>query len=293
MGNITTAPTAVALGLFDGVHLGHRRILERISGQKKNGLIPCVFTFAAESVSFKHEAALEYLYPTAQKCCLLQECGMERIYHPPFSQVCNMDGETFVQEILLHRFSAAHVCCGADFRFGRAAAWNAQDLQEFGTKYGFSVEIAEDVCQDGQPVSSSRIRTLLRNGELAQANLLLGSPYTIAQTVSHGAQLGRTIGFPTINQVFAERQLVPKFGVYASETIVDGVKYPSLTNIGMKPTVNYDGMPLAETYLIGFAGDLYGKRLPVSLRRFLRQEMKFDSLETLTAQMQQDLQECR
>ena len=113
------------------------------------------------------------------------------------------------------------------------------------------------------------------------------------QEVVHGAQLGRTIGFPTLNQVFAEGQLVPKFGVYASKTCVDGVDYPSLTNIGMKPTVQYDGLPLAETYVIGYAGDLYGKVVPVSLLRFLRPEQKFASVEELTAQMQRDLASCR
>ncbi len=293
MGTIASEPTAAALGLFDGVHLGHRRVLALARAQAANGLKPCAFTFEAESIATKRGTTLQYLYPTAHKCSLLKECGMERVYHPPFAQIREMDGEEFVQKILLHRFSAQYVCCGEDFRFGRNAAWNVQDLQNFGAQYGFAVEIAEDVCADGQRVSSTRIRQLLQNGEIGQANALLGAPYTIVQTVTHGAQLGRTIGFPTINQVFAEGQLVPKFGVYASETNVDGVIYPSLTNVGRKPTVQYDGMPLAETYIIGYAGDLYGTQLPVSLRRFLRPEMKFDSVEALTAQMQRDLQECQ
>lgn len=293
MGRISLVPTAVALGMFDGVHLGHRHVLALVREQANNGLTPSVFTFATESVGIKHDAALDFLYPTEQKCSLLKECGMQRIYHPPFADICGMEGEEFVQKILVQRFSAAYVCCGKDFRFGRKAAWNVQDLQKFGAQCGFAVRIAEDVLHNGRPVSSSRIRAHLLNGEIAQANMLLGSPYTIEQTVTHGAQLGRTIGFPTINQVFAEGQLVPKFGVYASETVVDGVTYPSLTNVGRKPTVRYDGLPLAETYIIGFAGDVYGKQLPVSLRRFLRPEMKFDSIEALTAQMQRDLQECR
>ncbi len=290
---ISLVPTAVALGLFDGVHLGHRRVLELVHAQRKNGLKPSVFTFATESVGVKHNTALNYLYPTPQKCRILQDCGMEWISHHPFAEVCDMDGETFVQKVLIERFSAAYVCCGRDFRFGRNAAWNVQDLQKFGQQYGFTVELAEGVLFDGQPVSSSRIRMHLKNGEIAQANALLGAPYTIEQEVVHGAQLGRTIGFPTINQVFAEGQLVPKFGVYASETTVDGVKYPSLTNIGMKPTVDYDGMPLAETHLIGFAGDVYGNVLSVSLERFLRTEQKFASVAELTAQMQRDLEQCR
>ena len=289
MGRISLVRTSAALGLFDGLHLGHRHVLERVREQEKNGLLPSVFTFAAESVSIKHGTALEYLYPTEQKCRLFKEYGIQRIYHPPFADICNMDGEEFVQRILVQRFSAAHVCCGQDFRFGRKAAWNVQDLQKFGEQYGFAVEIAEDVLMDGQPVSSSRIRLHLISGEIERANLLLGAPYTIEQTVTHGAQLGRTIGFPTINQVFAEGQLVPKFGVYATETIVDGVKYPSVTNIGMKPTVNYQGRPLAETHIIGFQGDLYGRTLQVRFKRFIRPEQRFGSVEELQAQLCKDM----
>ncbi len=289
---ISIVPTAVALGFFDGVHLGHRRVLELVHAQSENGLKPTVFTFATESVGIKHDTSLNYLYPTAQKCGILHALGMERVFHPPFAEVCSLRGEEFVREILLNRFSAAYVCCGRDFRFGKEAAWNVQDLQAFGAQYGFAVEIAEDVLYDGQPVSSSCIRRCLLEGDIARVNALLGAPYTIEQEVVHGAQLGRTIGFPTLNQVFAEGQLVPKFGVYASETIVDGVKYPSLTNIGMKPTVNYDGMPLAETYVVDFAGDLYGKTLQVALHQFLRGERKFASVAELTAQMQRDLHEC-
>ncbi len=289
MGKISLMTSAVALGMFDGVHLGHRGVLEFVRKQKQNGLKPSVFTFATESVGVKHDASIRYLYPTDQKCRLLQKCGMERIYHPPFAEVCDMTGEEFVKTILVHRFSAGYVCCGRDFRFGRGAACTADDLRRFGERYGFTVQIAEDVLMDGQPVSSSRIRQYLLNGEIEQANALLGAPYTIEQIVVRGAQLGRTIGFPTINQVFAEGQLVPCFGVYASESTVDGVTYPSLTNIGIKPTVHYDGQPLAETHLIGAKGDFYEKTVSVSLLRFLRPEMKFSSVEELTAQMQRDL----
>ncbi len=290
---ISLKPSAVALGLFDGVHLGHRRVLELVLAQRENGMKPSVFTFATESVGVKHDAALDYLYPTTQKCRILQDCGMEWISHHPFAEVCDMEGEEFVRNILVDRFSAAYVCCGRDFRFGRKAAWNVQDLRKFGENYGFAVQTVDDVCVDGKTVSSSRIRELLHNGEVSRAQVLLGAPYTIELAVVHGAQLGRTIGFPTMNQVFAQGQLVPKFGVYASRTLLDGTVYPSITNVGRKPTVQYDGRPLAETYVIGAKGDFYGKTIPVSLLQFIRSEQKFDSLEALTAQMQRDLEIAR
>ncbi len=290
---ISLMPSAVALGLFDGVHLGHRRVLELVLAQKVNGMRPSVFTFATESIGVKHDAALDYLYPTEQKCAMLRECGMEHISHHPFAEVCDMEGEEFVQKILVHRFSAGYVCCGEDFRFGRNAAWNVQDLRRFGEQYGFAVQLAEAVRVDGETVSSSRIRELLHSGEVSHAAKLLGAPYTIAQEVVHGAQLGRTIGFPTMNQVFAQGQLVPKFGVYASRTVLDGVSYPSITNVGRKPTVQYDGRPLAETYVIGAKGEFYGKTIPVALLGFIRPERKFDSLAALTAQMHKDLEIAR
>lgn len=290
---ISLMPSAVALGLFDGVHLGHRRVLELVLAQKSNGMRPSVFTFATESVGVKHDAALDYLYPTEQKCAMLRECGMEHIAHHPFAEVCDLEGEEFVQKILVQRFSAAYVCCGEDFRFGRDAAWNVQDLCRFGAQYGFSVQLADAVRVDGETVSSSRIRVFLHSGEVSHAAKLLGAPYTIAQEVVHGAQLGRTIGFPTMNQVFAQGQLVPKFGVYASRTVLDGISYPSITNVGRKPTVQYDGRPLAETYVIGAKGDFYGKTIPVALLDFIRPEQKFESLEALTAQMHKDLEIAR
>ncbi len=290
---VSLMPSAVALGLFDGVHLGHRRVLALVQAQKQNGMRPSVFTFATESVGVKHDAALDYLYPTEQKCAMLRECGMEYISHHPFAEICELGGEEFVRKILVQRFAAGYVCCGEDFRFGRNAAWDVEDLRRFGRSYGFAVQTAQPVSVDGETVSSSRIREFLQNGEVSRAEKLLGLPYTIALEVVHGAQLGRTIGFPTMNQVFAHGQLVPKFGVYASRTVIDGVSYPSVTNVGRKPTVQYDGRPLAETYVIGAKGDFYGRTIPVALLDFIRPERKFDSLDALTAQLHRDLETAR
>ena len=153
------------------------------------------------------------------------------------------------------------------------------------------MHVIEDVMKDNIKISSTEIRNLLLNGEIEKANQFLGQPYQIWQEVTHGAQLGRTIGFPTVNQLFEEGQLVPKFGVYASETTLpDGRKFHSLTNIGIKPTVKYAGLPLAETYLKDFSGNLYGERITVQLFRFIRPEKKFTSVKALTEQMTKDLQ---
>jgi riboflavin kinase/FMN adenylyltransferase len=279
--------TAVALGLFDGVHLGHRAVLGTASEQKKNGLIPCAFTFPPESAANKGAAG--YIYSENEKNFILEhDCGIKRVFSPCFADICGMDGETFAKDILCGEMNAAFVCCGNDFRFGKAASCGIDELRRFGEKLGFTVKTVEDVFCDEERVSSTLIRELLAAGELEKANKLLGQPYIIMKNVSRGAQLGRTIGFPTANQIFDEGQLVPRFGVYASKTFANGKWYPSITDIGMKPTVNYGGSPLAETYIHGFTGDLYGSPVQVVLCAFIRPEMKFGSVEELKKQISAD-----
>ena len=283
-----TDRTAAALGLFDGVHLGHRAVLQKAAYQRQNGLIPAAFTFQPGLASFK--GAGGYLYPESLKEQILrEECGIREILAPAFAQIAALSGEDFVRDILCERLHTAFVVCGEDFRFGKNAAWDASDLRRFGTQYGFDTEIVGAVCSEGEPVSSSRIRSLLENGDIAAANTLLGVPYRILGEIVHGAHLGHTIGFATINQSFAEGQLVPCFGVYASETRTPGGWMQSIANIGIKPTVGYTGLPLAETHILGYSGDLYGQALEVILTDFLRGEQKFDSLETLQLQLRSDI----
>ena len=279
--------TAAALGLFDGVHLGHRAVLGAAAEQEKNGLVPCAFTFPPESAANK--GAVGYIYSEYEKNFILEhDCGIKRVFSPRFADICGMDGETFAQEILCGEMNAAFVCCGNDFRFGRGASCGVDDLRRFGKKYGFEVRTVDDVFCGEERVSSTLIRSLLTDGSLGRANELLGKPYTIIKEVSRGAQLGRTIGFPTANQIFGEGQLVPRFGAYASKTYACGKWYPSITDIGVKPTVSYGGAPLAETYIYGFSGDLYGSPLQVMLCQFIRPEMKFGSVEELKAQISAD-----
>lgn len=281
-------PAAVALGLFDGVHQGHRAVLQAALRQKKNGLVPSAFTFHPALVTRK--GASGYIYPTDLKTWILeQECGMERIYAPPFDLVSGLSGDEFAKTILRGRMGAAYVACGQDFRFGKDARWDTQDLQQLGEKYGFAVEVVDEVRLGGEVIASRDIRSLLENGDLKAANQRLGSPYMLRSEVQHGDELGAVIGFATINQHFEEGQLVPKFGVYASETYTPDGWYRSITNIGVKPTVDYEGAPLAETHIIDYAGDLYGQSVQVILTKFMREEQKFSSVDALVDQMSRDL----
>ena len=279
--------TSVALGLFDGVHLGHRAVLKTAAAQKMNGLTPCAFTFPPESTAGKNA---EYIYSDKEKQMLLtSSCDIAKIFSPQFSEICMMDGDTFARSILRKELNAAYVACGKDFRFGKDAAWGIDELAGFGRKYGFTVQAVDDVCCGNERVSSTAVRKLLQKGELRRANLFLGEPYMIMKEISSGAQLGRTIGFPTANQLFSKGQLVPAYGVYASRTLYEGKWYPSMTNIGIKPTVSYGGAPLAETYISGFSGDLYGKTLTLNLLQRLRDERKFRNLDELQAAIAADV----
>lgn len=281
--------TAVALGLFDGVHLGHRAVLKMACEQSGNGLIPAVFTFDPQSVSYKSGADQGYIYGQRQKQMLLCDCGVRCFYSPTFEKIKNFSGESFVKRVLKQRLNALYVCCGNDFRFGAGASCGVDDLRAFGKMYGFEVQVADDVRIGDSIVSSSEIRRRLSSGDVAGANELLGKPYTISGTVVDGNHIGRTIDFPTINQNFSQGQLVPAYGVYSAETVIDGKSFRAVTNIGVKPTIDGERSPLAETHILGFSGDLYGRQLEVALTGRIRPERKFASLDELRAQISRDI----
>ncbi len=280
--------TSAALGIFDGVHTGHRAVIANAAKHRIDGAEPCVFTFSPDTALFK--GADGFIYGECEKNQIIgKSCGVEKIYSESFADICSLDGESFVKEILCGKLNVAYVSCGRDFRFGKGASCGAEELAQFGKKYGFETETADDVCVSGERVSSTLIRRLVKDGEMEKAAEYLGEPYAIFKKVTHGAQLGRTIGYPTANQVFEKGQLVPRFGVYASKVYIDGKCFSAMTNVGIKPTVDYDGMPLAETYIDGFNGDIYEKNIHTALIRFIRPEMKFSSLGELKNQIAEDI----
>ena len=286
--------SAVALGLFDGIHLGHRAVLNLAIEQEKNGYIPYVFTFNPAMASKKSKGEYGYIYNHIDKYHMLYDSGFKsHIVSVSFDEICSLSGEEFVENILIGELNAGVVCCGDSFRFGENASCGVRELREFGEKYGFEVCIAGNVVYDGEIVSSTAIRNMLLEGDTVRAGKFLGEPYTIRGEVVHGAELGRTIGFPTINQVFSKGQLVPKYGVYASRVKIDGRYYGGMTDIGKKPTVDYKGTPLAETHIIDFSGDLYGKKVYTEILEFVRPEQKFDSVDKLKQQNAQDMEKIK
>lgn len=283
---------AVALGIFDGVHLGHRRVMKITADTADSGFLPSAFTFRSDTIRQKQGRSLEYIYTDENKKRIIGSLGINEVFSEDFSSLKGLSGEEFVREILLKRLNTGTAVCGGDFRFGHNAMCGADDLVRFGKDYGFAAIIVPEERLNGERVSSRCIRELLLDGDVKGASVLLGDCYSIFAEVVKGAQLGRTIGFPTINQLFGEGQLVPACGVYASTAVIDGKRFPAMTNIGVKPTVGYGGAPLAETYIHGFSGDLYGKCFPVELKKFIRPERKFGSLDELKNQINADVEQC-
>jgi len=181
-----------------------------------------------------------------------------------------------------------HVSCGWNFRFSKNAGAGTDDLQRICSEYGIGVSIIPPVEMGGQAVSSTRIREAIRNGDILSANQMLGYDLTYQLEVVEGAKLGRTLGFPTINQIIPADCVLPKFGVYKSRVKIDENEYTGITNIGIKPTVSTGNVPLIETHIPGFNMDLYGQTVRVSLQKFIREEKKFSSLEELKTQIQSD-----
>ena len=285
--------TAVALGMFDGVHIGHRAVFERAESFDEHGAEAAVFTFDSESLGDKHGKSYRYVVPNSLKLDMIRQAGIENIFCADFSGLKDYEPEEFAKVVLAGWMNAAKVVCGRDFRFGKGAAGDVPALKEYGKKYGFEVSTVDPVVVDGNVVSSSRIRELLSEGDVKKANALLGYSYKIKRSVEDGNHIGRTIDFPTINQSFDEGQLIPAYGVYATSVVIDGKQYDAITNIGVKPTVEKDCRPLAETHILGFSGDLYGKMLEVSFSDFLRPERKFDSLDALKKQIYMDIENRR
>ena len=199
----------------------------------------------------------------------------------------SMTPEAFIQEILVERMDAKLICVGEDFRFGCGRRGNVEMLDEYASKYGYELCVFPKICEDGEVISSTRIRRELAEGKIETANRLLGDPYFVSGEVVHGNALGRTIGMPTANLVPGSQKLLPVYGVYASRVEVDGKIYAGVTNVGVKPTVGASQANV-ETTLLHFDGDLYGKQMKVYFLYFLRPEQRFESLDALKAQMAYD-----
>lgn len=264
--------SAIALGNFDGLHIGHMEVIRAVTGHK--GLRPAIFTFQDNT----HRNPM--LCTFEDKETLLIQAGVELLYTVPFAEVRSVTAETFFKKILIEKCRAKLLSCGRDFHFGKGALGDVPMLRRLCEEAGVALRVLPYVEMGGLRVSSTRIRKALEDGDVEKANGMLGRPFGFELEVIHGNHIGRGLGTPTINQALPEGFILPKFGVYASVAEVDGTAYCGVTNIGVKPTVGSDQV-LSETFMPGFSGDLYGRRVRLHIYGFIRPERKFDSLQEM------------
>ncbi len=268
--------TAIALGAFDGLHLGHKSVIDEVLKSEYNS---SVFTFV-ENPSKKLTGKTEYLLGEKQKEEVLSQWGIKNYFCIDFSEIMEMAPETFVEDLLIKKLDARLVSCGKDFRFGKNAKGDVELLEKICSANGVRLVVVEDLCLNGERISSNNIRNAIKNGDMKSACEMLGRYYTFTLPVVEGNRIGRTLGAPTMNQKMPEGFSLPKFGVYASNVIIDGKNYYGVTNIGTKPSIGkYD--PLAETFIPDINMDLYTKEIKIEVIEFIRAEKKFNSLEEL------------
>ncbi|HCB99951.1 MAG TPA: riboflavin biosynthesis protein RibF [Ruminococcaceae bacterium] len=278
-------PTSVILGMFDGVHIGHRAV---ISAAQKTGLKTVLITFTEHPALILKNRMAPSITTPAQREKIMDSLGIDYLIYLDFKTVQSLSPDEFIQKVLLPCHPQA-AFCGFNYSFGMGGKAGPDELKALGKKYGFKAVSVAPVCDDVGPVSSTRIRRLIEAGKMEKAARLLGRPFSLCLPVVHGRQLGRELGMPTINQSLPEGHVCPRFGVYASTVQMGGRLYQALSNVGVKPTVGSDHI-LCETYILDFQGDLYDQMIEVSLYTFLRPEMRFDSIDILKKQMHHDLQ---
>lgn len=278
---------AVALGNFDGLHIGHLAVIDRTIALAGESMTATVMLFDEHSMKAVTGAAPPRLITEEERADLFKKNGIEP-FVISFSRIKDFSPKEFVEKVLVNELDARIVVCGFNYRFGNKAKGDAKLLEEICIEKGIKCVIINEVVKDGMPVSSTAIRNAVECGDIEKANAMLGRSFGYCTEVINGDKRGRTWGFPTINQKLPEGLVVPKFGVYESIVTVEGQSYLGVTNIGLRPTVGTEKV-LSETHILSFDGVLYGKKVDVRLIRFIRSEQKFSSFDELILQIESDV----
>lgn len=287
----------IALGFFDGVHLGHGALLRRVTERaRETGTSPAVVTFDRAPKSLVTGKPVSLLNsPEDRRDLIRRFYGIEDVVMLPFDQkMMTMPWQDFINVVLVKDQHAAHLVAGHDFHFGYKNQGTPELLQRSCAQLGLGCDIIPEVTLDGITVSSTHIRQLVTEGNMEEAARFLGHPHTLTGTVRHGHSIGHARLFPTANLIVPHNVLVPSHGVYATQAcLADGRTFAAVTNVGTRPTVNNGTNVTVEAYLLDFSGDLYGQTLRLEYHRKLRGEVQFDSLEALKAQISQDIESTR
>lgn len=276
--------SAVTLGKFDGIHRGHRKLVEKVLEQKENGVQAVLFAIGVSD---------RMILTDRERHSLLERMGMDVMLECPLTdRFKHMKAESFIKEILVRDLQISYVAVGEDYRFGYERKGTPQLLKKFGKKYGFEVEIVPKEMDGHRKVSSTFVREELKKGNMEKVGALLGMDYPVEGVVEHGRGMGHKMLLPTANLIPSKEKLMPPNGVYATVSHFGDRSYPGVTNIGYKPTVGEDFLGV-ETYLFDCSRDLYGEECRVEFKHFLRPEQKFSSLEALKSRILKDVENGR
>lgn len=284
-------PYCIALGSFDGVHVGHQKLIEKL---KYNGSVfncaSMIYTFGVHPRKIlKPDKPIHMITNNAQRAEILDEIGVDVLFLEDFAKIMNLSAEQFFHDVLVQKFNAKCLIVGYNFNFGKNGEGTAEKLTQLGMKYGVKVEVVSPVLVDRQVVSSSLIRHKIHDGHVYEAAQYLGRPYRIQGKVIHGKKNGKAMGIRTANIEIDYEAIVPKKGVYITDTKVESNMYKSVTNIGVNPT--FKGQKLSiETHILDFEGDLYHQDIEVYFRKHLRNEICFDNVNDLINQINSDIQ---
>ncbi len=285
-------PAILSLGKFDGLHLGHKYLLKELQKGKEAGLKSVIFTFDIPPRSFSGEAC-PILSTNEEKQQIFEEAGIDYVIECPFTnELRQMEPEAFLRMLTAH-IPVKKIVAGTDFRFGKERSGGPEELKKYADSFGYEAIIVEKMQYEGADISSSRIRGLLEQGDIEKANTLLGYPYFFLGPVLHGNEIGRTIGFPTANQIPSKEKLLPPNGVYAVEVTVGQTKYAGMANIGCKPSIAGEYPIGVETHIFDFDEKIYDEIIQVAFLKYLRPERKFASLEELKTQIAADMTEAK
>ncbi len=279
----------VIMGNFDGVHVGHRQLLQKARqiGAEKN-LPLVVWTFKKHPQDFKGEH--RYISTLSERLAFFEEEGVSATYLADFQQYKDVEGDEFLEKHLVKNMGAKYVVCGFNFSYGKEKSGNTSRMKEKLWELGVETYVMPPVYIEGSIVSSSSIRECISNGWVEKACRLLGRAYSFTLPVVHGNAYGRRIGVPTANLIFPDWRVVPRFGVYATMCQIDGIMYPSISNIGVRPTVEEEKkVILCETHVLGQSFNLYDRAIRVGLVAMLREEQKFETFEMLSEQVKADV----
>ena len=287
----------IALGFFDGVHLGHGALLRAVKeAADRLDARPCAFTFDKSPTAVITGQSVPLLSTVEDRVRLMRRhYGIEEVVVAPFDAMQRMDWEDFVRRYLAEELGVVHVVAGHDFHFGYMGKGNPDRLREKCRELGMGCGIIEKVEQDGITISSTYIRTLVAQGEMERAAQFLGHPHSLTQTVTHGKGIGHSaLGFPTVNLRVPEGVIVPAFGVYATRVWFDGQSRAAVTNVGVRPTVqDNDGRVTVEGFILDFDGDLYSHQVRVEFCKRLRGEQKFPTMQALSDEIRRNAEQTR